>query len=124
MYAENDGDVLCNDCGRARAAEGAQVVEVFDTDEIPSNWTCGECCAPLGGTGEADDSFGLEEDAIDRIRTAVEPFCACGRVISECDGSRAGCGKGRRPRRDPSKYPKYDSADIGSDDDSNMGMGS
>ena len=22
-----------------------------------------------------------------------EPFCACGRVISECDGSRTACGK-------------------------------
>lgn len=23
--------------------------------------------------------------------TTIEPFCACGRVVSECDGSRRGC---------------------------------
>jgi hypothetical protein len=22
-----------------------------------------------------------------------EPFCACGRIVSRCDGSRRGCGK-------------------------------
>lgn len=25
--------------------------------------------------------------------TMLEPFCACGRVFSRCDGSRRGCGK-------------------------------
>jgi hypothetical protein len=27
----------------------------------------------------------------DRRRASAEPFCACGRRVSECDGSRAGC---------------------------------
>jgi hypothetical protein len=31
--------------------------------------------------------FGLDADAL------TEPFCACGRVISRCDGSRKGCKK-------------------------------
>lgn len=31
--------------------------------------------------------LGLSSDAL------CEPFCACGRVISQCDGSRKGCGK-------------------------------
>ena len=29
----------------------------------------------------------------DRPEQLLEPFCACGRVISRCDGSRRGCGK-------------------------------
>lgn len=29
-----------------------------------------------------------------RAQEELEPFCACGRVISRCDGSRRGCGKG------------------------------
>jgi hypothetical protein len=29
--------------------------------------------------------------AEDRRRASVEPFCACGRRVSECDRSRAGC---------------------------------
>lgn len=28
-----------------------------------------------------------------RADTLLEPFCACGRVISQCDSSRKGCGK-------------------------------
>lgn len=31
--------------------------------------------------------------ALEAADTAGEPFCACGRVISQCDGSRKGCGK-------------------------------
>lgn len=28
----------------------------------------------------------------DRAECVIEPFCACGRVISSCDRSRKGCG--------------------------------
>ena len=36
------------------------------------------------------------EEAEDEDSARVEPFCACGRIISRCDGSRRGC---LRPRR-------------------------
>ncbi len=40
-------------------------------------------------------SSALQPDAlpfgVDRVECLSEPFCACGRVISRCDGSRAGC---------------------------------
>jgi len=28
---------------------------------------------------------------VDRPEALSEPFCACGRVVSRCDGSRRGC---------------------------------
>jgi hypothetical protein len=31
---------------------------------------------------------------LDRPEALLEPFCACGRVVSRCDGSRRGCRRG------------------------------
>ncbi len=31
-----------------------------------------------------------------RVESLSEPFCACGRVVGECDRSRAGCTTGAR----------------------------
>jgi len=29
----------------------------------------------------------------------TQPFCACGRIVGECDGSRSGCGKRSSPKK-------------------------
>jgi hypothetical protein len=48
---------------------------------------------------EAEDiANALNEHAAESVRIAeadrvCEPFCACGRVVSQCDGSRRGCGR-------------------------------
>jgi len=34
-----------------------------------------------------------EADAIEYAKGIVEPFCACGRRVSDCDRSRKGCAK-------------------------------
>jgi hypothetical protein len=38
----------------------------------------------------AYDEF-ADDDRPDEGDAGVEPFCACGRIVSLCDGSRAGC---------------------------------
>lgn len=38
-------------------------------------------------------SEGRERPEITREAEVYLPFCACGRRVSECDGSRAACGK-------------------------------
>lgn len=74
-----------------------------DTDSLNSFELCvGEYC--LGNWVPSEDLeryLAAEEEAsepelpfgVDRPEALLEPFCACGRVVSRCDGSRRGCGK-------------------------------
>lgn len=44
----------------------------------------------------AEDALESEDElpfGVDRPEALMEPFCACGRVLSRCDGTRRGCGK-------------------------------
>jgi len=79
-----DGLVLrCDRCGwKASAAE-----------------VCGEpdCYRPRPcGDHEAaaESPTPAMSDPVRYAEGVCQPFCACGRRISECDGSRAGCRKG------------------------------
>lgn len=49
---------------------------------------CVRCGADLADDGSACVDCNDDAD----LRDAAAPFCACGRVLSSCDGSRAGCG--------------------------------
>lgn len=48
----------------------------------------------------AESPFGL--DYVDQL---LQPFCACGRVVSRCDGSRKACGSTRRNTK-PASLPQ------------------
>lgn len=77
----------------------------FADDDALARHDCPECGARAGTEHQewcpeeqraADERvaevlpFGL-----DRADQIVEPFCACGHVISRCDRSRRACGGGR-----------------------------
>ena len=64
-WAENNGDIYCNDCGPKRQLLGAQIIKVEDTNEIPSDWACGACNRLVGGTGKPDDGLG-PNDTLDQ----------------------------------------------------------
>ena len=71
-------------------------IRTLGTDEV---WTCPNCGWDVTRQGETLPE--IERDPIChtcRKKQAMdsqkpEPFCACGRVWSECDGSRALCAK-------------------------------
>ena len=54
-------------------------------------------CARCGGPFEpdcAEDRLCAECDTVEFAQRISEPFCACGHIISRCEGSRAGCIRG------------------------------
>lgn len=50
-------------------------------------------CRAITGAVNAGYCVACRREATDRERGMGEPFCACGRRTSDCDGSRSGCRK-------------------------------
>jgi hypothetical protein len=92
---ERDGWSVCSRCG---------LVRNYDR-ETPCRGTMPEIHPRDGGMGEARvgtmpgsgiplpcPPFGISDgEAREAARVRAESFCACGRRLPECDGSRAGC---------------------------------
>lgn len=107
----------CLVCGLGRCAGcGARLdpAELAGVAWVPGDRAPGTLCAgcladdsdgvPLP-VGEQDDSALMVEprtlsdaELLEIAEHANEPFCACGRVVSRCDRSRAGCSDVRARR--------------------------
>ena len=106
------GDRVCGgECGTEDYDEG--IVIAVDGDQVDVGWDSGfRTTQPASllrllerrGEGLTDSQrrvmaspyADIERLILDHM-ARVEPFCACGRIISLCDGSRRGCGKTPKP---------------------------
>lgn len=116
QIAQDDGDTSANEVARIKARErsirdawnriaynegaGACTAErIARETDLPVHYVI-DICGRSGHILASADPDPAETPRIGDLDIgAPEPFCACGRRMSHCDGSRAGCTIPSRWRR-------------------------
>lgn len=110
VYTAADDCFVCSHCGEGSGIERAftvgdlrrarELVTPAPAQPAPEGGDCTSTCRTVTQQVNSDWCHRCRRHERQRADTEALPFCACGRRTSECDGSRAGCGKISTPTRE------------------------